>query len=122
MKKSCTIGLIAVSLTGCSHSWVKPGATQDHFEVENSACRIKATELYPPRLEERQVTEMDNMATLMGSSGAVCSGTGMYARCVTPPGSNVPVYTTRTATVDVNRPARDKQRIDCLKQNGWTYK
>ncbi len=104
--------LFALSLSGCATTWVKPGAGQQDFSVDNAACDRKSHEQAPPAISQAPY--------ITGSLPyhVVCGGQpGEPAHCepvpltYLPPGSMPP---------DHNAGKRERIYEQCMVDRGWS--
>jgi hypothetical protein len=107
------IGAIAaISLCACATAWVKPGAGQQDFNVDNAACDARSYRDAPPAISQTPY--------ITGSLPyhVVCGGKpGEQAHCepvpltYLPPGSMPP---------DHNAGRRERAYEECMAARGWS--
>ena len=108
-----TAGLmLLLGLAGCATVWVKPGATEQDFQVMQSNCTARAFQRYPASLQQVQTGPPYFVPPMVQ-----CGGWGPYYRCVTVPGQWMPPS---YALVDVNQSPRSQDIQSGFYENGWS--
>jgi hypothetical protein len=111
MFKALVAAAVLSFLAGCSTYYVKPGASTQDFNIDESACTNQATMMYPPVFTQVMVS-----AGYTTPMQTFCSGSGYYVTCSTVGGDFVPpVY----ATVDQNAGNRNGALDSCILARGW---
>ena len=102
---------LALSLTGCTQYWAKPGGTPAAFDATMTACEAWAYSLFPLMMEQVQLSP--GYTTPLSS---VCAPQGHRVGCYPTGGLYVlPDY----GSVVRNGRARDYAVSTCLHDAGW---
>ena len=88
----CTLTILAFSFSACAPVWVKPGADQQDFNVDNSACVAQGYRSLPPAVTQVPSSHGD-----------------LPPRYVMPD----------SPRVDHNAKARNQLYRECMASRGW---
>ncbi len=106
------LALIALLLAGCAERWTRPGTTEAESDAMNAACANDAAQNVPVVLEWRMLEppriERDRECWERRDGQRVCRVFDRWRPA-------------RYGHVDVNAPARDGARRQCMVEKGFTF-